>query len=386
MYTDIHTLKTVEKFPSALEEDFNFFSAKTTWIISTLSWGMRCGIPLDKALLTLRKSKYRETIMSKAFIWEKAMLWDRNITRAADDLKNGFPLCEAVKHLKRYFPPYVQSAIREAERNKVLDEVLPMMARQMRYSSGVYKERLAGFAYPLFQFIASFGVILFIGTFILPRFNRIFSEFYEGYPVPKITQIVINISEIFPYLFILLVITVPYYFVFRFFYRFEPFARITADFFLLPIPFIGRDMKKMALLEFAGSMASFTAAGIDVIEAAELSRETMSAFWFRKRIDRFIEEIKNGKKWVEAWENLNQEFPFYNWIARNSASREQLPEGFMQMMKWLKSEISTFSLVFIKLIEILGIFLNAVFVGSIVLGLGYGLFHFIYMMADGALK
>ena len=128
MHTDIHALNSAEKFSSALNENFNFFSYRTTWIISTLAWGMRCGIPLDEALLTLRKSKYRETVMSRAFIWEKAMLWDRNITRAADDLKNGFPLCEAVKHLKRYFPPYVQSAIREAERHNVLDEdgVVPL--------------------------------------------------------------------------------------------------------------------------------------------------------------------------------------------------------------------------------------------------------------------
>jgi len=379
MHTTV-SFNSLDTFSSSLEE-VNVCSTKHGQIFSTLAWGMRCNIPLDEALLTLRTGKYKDTLLNKIVIWEQKFHWNRDITRTAEDLRNGFPLCEAITHLKQYFPPYIESAIREAERSHALDKVLPLMARQMRYAVDVYKQRTISFTYPIIQLIQSFGIASGIILFIIPKFKRIYTEFGDLESFPAITQAILDFSEYFPVMLRFLFEIAFFFTLFRFLYKRVPGGRFITDLFLFHLPFVGKDMRKMAFLEFAGSMACYTEAGMDIIDAAELSSETVSSFWMRRRISVFIKKTRNGIKWIDAWDAMNLKFPFYDWIARNAASREKVTDGFMQMMKWLKNDISRFSIIFVKCVEIIGLLLNALFVGFIVLGLGYGLFNLIYVVA-----
>jgi len=381
MYATMAQFNAEESFSM---EVGNAFSDKATQVIGALSWGMRCNIPLDEAMLTLRTRQYRDTCLNKTIVWEQKFSWNRDITRTADDLKNGLPLYEAIRHLKQYFPPYVQSAIREAERMNVIEKVLPLLRRQMSYSAGVSQQRMASFTYPAMQFFQCLGLASGIMLFILPKLQRIYIEVYGGAVFPAITQAVLDFSSYAPLIAFFVLCLFPSFVILRLLYKFEPCARFAADFCLLHLPFIGQDMRKMALLELAGSMACYTDAGLDIIKAAELSNETMSSLWLRKRLRVFIEQTKNGKNWIDAWDEMNIGSHFYNWIARNAASREKVTEGFMQMMQWLRNDISRFSRIFIKAVEIFGILFNAVFVGFIVLGFGYGLFHLVYVIAAGA--
>jgi type IV pilus assembly protein PilC len=380
MHANIIPFNPLDNFSSSLEKGNNF-STKYGQIFSILAWGMRCNIPLDEALLTLRTGKYKDTLLNKKVIWEQKFLWNRDITRTAEDLKNGLPLCEAITHLKQYFPPYVEPAIREAEKYHALDKVLPLMARQMRYSVDVYKQRTTCFTYPIIHFIQCFGITSGLIIFIIPKFKRIYAEFSDIGSFPVITQAILDFSEYFPVILRFVLWIIPCFILFRFFYKRVPGGRFITDLFLFHLPFIGKDMRKMAFLEFAGSMACYTEAGFDIIDAAELSNETVRSFWLRRRISVFIKKTRNGTNWINAWEEMNLGFPFYDWIARNAAAQEKVTDGFMQMMKWLKNDISKFSIIFVKCVEIIGLLLNALFVGFIVLGLGYGLFNLIYVVA-----
>lgn len=384
MYAYTASFNSLGNFSSLLEKS-NLYSTKYGQIFSILAWGMRCNIPLDEALLTLRARKYKDNLLNKTIIWERKFYWDRDITRTAEDLKNGIPLSEAITHLKQYFPPYVNSAIKEAERRYVLDKVLPLMARQMRYSIDVYKHRTSSFYYPIICLTQYFGIASGIIVFIIPKLKRLYSEFGDLESFPLITQTVLDFPGYFSSILRFVLWIIPGLALFRFLYKRVPGGRFIIDLFLFHLPFIGRDMKKMALLELAGSMACYTEAGLDIIEAAELSKKTMSSFWLRKRIAVFIEKTRNGTKWIDAWEEMNLGFPFYNWIVGNAASREKVVDGFIQMMKWLKNDISKFSVIFIKCVEIIGLLLNALFVGFIVLGVGYGLFNLIYVVVANTL-
>ena len=355
-----------------------------------LAWGIRCNIPLDEALLTLRTKVCKESlsINKDVILWEIKKNWNLDLTRAAGDLKAGHPVCLALNNnLRRYFPAYVISALEEGERHQKLDTLLPLLAHQMRYSAGVFKQRTFAFAYPVFQMLTVLALGSFLAMLIIPRFAKIYYEMAaEGVPLPAITQSVFQLGELAPFVFASVILALPTLIVFRFFYMFEPTARFFADLFLLHIPFWGKDLKKMAMMEMAGSMAAFTAVGFDIIKAAEMTLETVSSFWLRRRLERFIEQTESGVKWIDAWDDMHLGFPFYDWLARNSAAREEVTEGFMQMMKWLRRDISSFSFFFIKFIEIAGLLLNTLIVGFIVLGLGYGLFNIARVVAEGVFR
>ncbi len=375
----------IEDF-SSVQDEPNLFAGKSGQILSTFAWAIRCNIPLDEAILTLHRGKIKTRKFNIILIPTKRQFWNRRILDTAMELKNGMPLSVAIEHLKKYLPPYIPAAIAEAERKQTLDKVLPMIARQMRYVQKIYKHRFSVFSYPMILFLGCFSVTFFMSTFILPRFKRIFQWTYlKNENMPKITQYTLEMAPLLSLLILCIISLLLYYLVFRFFYRVEPTARIFANFFLLKIPFLGKDMKRIAIIELAGSMASYTEAGLDVIAAADLSSKTISSFWLRKKLTLFVEKTRNGEQWIDAWDEMELGFPFYDWIARNAASREKVPEGFMQIMKWLKNDVSEFSKMFMRVVEVGGILFNATIVAFIAYGLLYGIYHFTYITARNAI-
>lgn len=211
-------------------------------------------------------------------------------------------------------------------------------------------------------------------------------EMLEGEQFPLITNLVLFLSDYFSPMFWVLLLLIPNFAIFMFFYKFEATARYCANLILFRIPFIGKDLKKMDILEFAGCMASYTAIGIDITRAAELSQESIKSYWLKKRVKILAKKTKAGMNWIDAWEQMELGFPFYNWIARNAASREDVKEGFMQMMKWLRDDISQYSVYFVKVIQILGLILNAVFVGIVVIAMAAPLFSIAGKLAQNIFK
>ncbi len=358
----------------------NVFALKARSLLGVLAWGMRCGIPLDEAVLTLKTGKYKEPRFDKVLI-PKPYFWNRDITRMAADLKAGFPLSEAVRHMRRYLPPHVPQAMKVAESRGVLDKMIPFMAEQMPYMAGVLKQRLSAFIYPLFLLLECLGFGAWMVSMVLPRFIRIYNEMLDGEPMPGVGAACFQAMDFFPLLAMGVWFIITSAILFGVLYRLEPVTRMVVDFFLLRIPFIGRDMRRLALLEFAGGMACYVGAGMDVAEAADMTAETLRSAWLRKRVRRFAEMVRNGAEWTDAWEELRLGYPFYDWLLRNSAAREDVAGGFSQLVKVLKNDISNFTISFVRWGEIGGTLLNGALVALIVIGIGTTLYNIVEVLA-----
>ncbi len=197
----------------------------------------------------------------------------------------------------------------------------------------------------------------------------------DGTPLPALTRYLFTVADFATPVALLIQVSLPSFLIFIIFYRLEPTFRFLSDMILFRLPLLGKDLKRMSLIDLTASLACLTMAGYDIIPAAELTKETLRSYWLKKKIDIFTAKIKNGLHWIDAWDEMNLGFPLYNWIARNAASQEKVAEGFMLITKWLKNDISNFSIFFIKTVQILGFLLNATLVALTVIGLGYGLFY-----------
>jgi len=360
--------------PSSAFDKDNRSSSKVQRILSALAWAVKCDISFDDALLTITTKKYKEPKYNY-ILFEKKRVWNRDLFRTVASLRNGTPLNIAMDlHLKQYFPDYVIPAITEAEEHGSLNIVLPILAQQMQYSHSVMTERFISAVYPVFVLFQTLALASLLGIFIIPRFSKIFEEMLEGEPLPQMTTTVFSMSESAGYLMMAGILLIPSIFIARFFYKYEPTFRYSADLFLFRLPFVGKDLKRMAILELAGSLASYTAAGLDIISAAEMSESTLKSYWLKRRVRKFVKETKEGKKWIEAWNDMNLGFPLIDWFASNAAVRENLTSGFMQMMIWLKHDISHYSILFVRVTEIMGLVANTIIVGCVVIAMGMPLF------------
>ncbi|HCE44738.1 MAG TPA: hypothetical protein DET40_14445 [Lentisphaeria bacterium] len=314
----------------------------------------------------------------KSFIVVKPPSFNSQLMLVSADLKNGVSLSESfVRRLHRYFPDYLLLAIQKADKEKKLKEILPQLAENICFVHGLKNEIKASFAYPVIQFVNLSLIATGLMVFIVPKFQRIMAELYEGNTVyyPEMTKIVFYVSDflhthydtILSLFFVglcvgLLISNLPL------------IKRILEE-CLIRVPVFGWYYKAAAQVELSGSMAAFISSGDDVIKAAEWSIVSSRYQFIRFRLGKFVKSAENGRNWLDAWEDMNLYDPLHNMIIRNAVMRDKLSEGFDTSLRWVRFEISSSAKGFLQIIEIAGILINVVLFGSIIIGLALGIFR-----------
>ncbi len=92
---------------------------KTRKIISTLGWAAQNNIPFDAAIDAMDTKDIR-------------------FARASNEIKRGLSLSRAVEHLRKYLPEYYINALRRAEENGRLHEILPALGNNASIISSLF--------------------------------------------------------------------------------------------------------------------------------------------------------------------------------------------------------------------------------------------------------
>ncbi len=347
--------------------------------------------------------------------------WKVQLALTVKDLRNGKTLSETLRRrMSKYLPGYYLAAVEKAEKENMLPEILPQLAANLRFSMGIRESFKASVTYPIIQF--STLIVIFFGlfTFVIPKFEKIFCELLEETPLPPLLSTVICASNIFMegfasvilfpvflpaiiageiglsrkydmIIFLLIVLQVLFFFAVPLIYfrlalrifmtAFNPIADF-ASFLLMQIPFFGKQLRRMALLEVAGAMATLTGAGFDVVDAARWNVEAVKGRWMKRKIAKFASSVEGGEYWADAWEDMKLGSAAHDWIIRNAAVREEPQEGFRMLAEWLNGEINSSNHVFVVLLEAFCIIFNACFVGTTLFAIWQVLWTVIRRAAD----
>src|SRR6058998_2038671 len=141
------------------------------------------GLPLDRALTIL------EELAPNARV--KAIVSD--LLRS---VRGGASFSEALaKHHPRPFSRLYINMVRAGERGGVLEVTLRRLAEFLEARAAFSEAVITAVAYPAVVFTFGIGAIIFLMTFVIPRFATIFADLGQAIPLP--TQILLTVSAIF---------------------------------------------------------------------------------------------------------------------------------------------------------------------------------------------
>ncbi len=100
----------------------------------------------------------------------------RELETVASALTRGSPLAEALEQHAPGFPLYVYAMTRVGERTARTGEVLREAAAQMAYEDRLRRDVLNALTYPAFLLAAGFTAVMFIFTQVVPRFAAMIGE------------------------------------------------------------------------------------------------------------------------------------------------------------------------------------------------------------------
>ena len=221
---------------------------------------IEAGVSIVAALVTLEEQtddKYlRETI-----------------GEVRSDVEAGMVLSRAMSRHPKVFNRLFVSMVEAGESSGTLDSVLDRVATQIEKETQLKRRVKGALVYPAVVLTFASLVLIFMLLFIVPVFEKVFTDLGGELPVP--TKIVVAASDALrSYWFIIFPALFGIFWGLRRLKRTES-GRQNWDRFKLRIPMkIGDVVQKVALARFSRSLATLVAAGVDIIQALEITGAT----------------------------------------------------------------------------------------------------------------
>ncbi|OGV44358.1 MAG: hypothetical protein A2X48_08680 [Lentisphaerae bacterium GWF2_49_21] len=357
--------------------------SKAGILASTIAWAADHNIPFDEALSTITDCgtvRGKDDLMPhfSNFFRKK---WSTSLELAIIDIKKGAPLHLALrKRLSNYLPAYFLEAVEKAEKEGCLAEMMPRFAKRINFVTDIKMRIFSALSFPTIELVVIIFITSFLSIFIVPKFEKIYAELLEGTETPVFLNRYISVSNwLFSNFFTMLM----FFLLFMLIYiPLGSYLKIIFEEIIVRIPLLNRSVKRNALLELAGSMASYLSSGKDIAEAAEISAATIGRPWMRKKLLKFAVSVKNGKDWSLAWMEMGFGVSINDWIVTNSAARNNPAEGFDTMLVWLSNDVSKSSVKKLRWIEISGILFIGLIVASTAIALLGSIFRIIGYLAE----
>ena len=194
----------------------------------------------------------------------------RFLFETRSNLEQGKPFWNTFANHPEYFSSVITNLIKAGETSGNLEATLNQVSINLERDRNLQTKVKSSLVYPVILLITSFGMIIFLVTFAVPKLGEMFLS--TGQALPTFTKIVLgtgmflnrNLFIVFP-----LLIAIPI----ALFYYFTKTQKGKEKFasFMEKIP-VARDLvEKMALERFASVLSSLIKAGMPIIEAIEVT-------------------------------------------------------------------------------------------------------------------
>ncbi|MDQ3756464.1 MAG: type II secretion system F family protein [Actinomycetota bacterium] len=217
------------------------------------------------------------------------------------DVEKGSSLSQAMARHPKAFNRLFIAMVRAGETGGVLDSVLLQLSDTIEKQVELKRKIKSAMTYP----VAVLGLVLLIVTvmllFVVPTFKNIYSDLGGTLPLP--TRLLLGVSEILKKWFLLIILAeVGFLVAFKRWIQTDV-GRASWDRFKLRMPVFGGLVHKTSLTRFSRTLASLLRAGVPILEALEITSETVGNTVMAAAVKDVQEGVKQGEPIARRLEN-----------------------------------------------------------------------------------
>ena len=238
------------------------------------------GLPLDRALAILEELAPNPRV--------KAIVGD-----LLASVRGGASLSEALaKHHPRPFSRLYINMVRAGEKGGVLEITLRRLAEFLEARAAFAAAVFSALAYPAFIILVGIGAIVFLMTFVIPRFATIFADLGQAVPLP--TQILLSVSAGFQHYWWAGVLLILAAILGWRVWTGTPEGRMQWAQALLGLPLTGPLTTKVEAARFARTLGTMLKSGVPVMGALAVVGDMMTNQAIGRAVDRLADGVKRG--------------------------------------------------------------------------------------------
>ena len=222
------------------------------------------------------------------------------IVQVKGDVESGQSLAEALKKHPAVFNELYTNLVEAGEAGGILDVILNRLSSYIEKTEKLKKKVKGAMVYPAVVTGVAVIVTAIILIFVIPIFEKMFSEVGQALPVP--TQIVIALSRfVSGNIIFLILILAGVIFLIRRIYRTEK-GKVLIDGWLLKLPIFGILLRKVAVAKFSRTFGTMVTSGVPILEAMDIVAKSSGNKVVEKAIYKARTSIAQGKSISEPLE------------------------------------------------------------------------------------
>jgi len=238
------------------------------------------GLPLDRAL----------TILEELAITPRLKTI---VTDLLHGVRGGASLSDALmRHHPRPFSRLYVNMVRAGEKGGVLEVTLRRLAEFLEARAAFRDAVVSALAYPLVITLVGAGAIVFLLTFVIPRFATIFADLGQAIPLP--TQILLSVSSTArAYWWVVPPAGLAIVLIWRM-WTSTPQGRLAWDQWIIRLPIIGPLATKIETARFTRTLGTMLKSGVPVLGAMAVVGDMMSNTAIAGAVSRIAQDVKRG--------------------------------------------------------------------------------------------
>lgn len=219
----------------------------------------------------------------------------RALTQIAEDLEGGLSFSDAAEKHQKIFPDLFVNMVRAGEAGGNLDEILDRLAAYYEKQYDTRQKVISALAYPVVVLVIAIGIVIFLLSFVVPRFADMFLSF--GGDIPPITQFVMSLGELSQSMWwLFIVIPLLLYGGIQYMKQYPRFS-YGLDLMKLRIPIFGPLIQKAVLARMTRTMSSLFNSSVPILQAVYITERIVG--------NKVVESVlKTTRKSLEKGESM----------------------------------------------------------------------------------
>ncbi|MCX8038118.1 MAG: type II secretion system F family protein [Candidatus Sumerlaeia bacterium] len=223
----------------------------------------------------------------------ESVVFKEIIAKIAKDIEGGSTLSDAMaKHPKVFDNLYV-AMVRAGEIGGVLEAVLNRLAEFQEKRAAMMGKVRSAMMYPTVVMVIATLIVGFILVKIIPKFVDIFAQLGADLPLP--TQILVNVSNVITHHFVVVALCVFAFIMLLRQINKTKQGKFVFDTTKLKLPVFGIIFLKVAIVRFAGTLSTLINAGVPILQAIDIVRETSGNEVISRAMEKVYNSIKDGE-------------------------------------------------------------------------------------------
>ncbi len=213
----------------------------------------------------------------------------------------GYTFAQGLNEFPKAFPKIYRATVQAGEEAGYLGDVLGNLSDYLESQHHIRQRIKQALIYPCILSLVSFGIVVFLLTYVAPKIITIFSESEQALPFATVALIAIS-DFLVAYGWLLVVFFIAVIFLFKWMMKFEN-IKYSYDLFLLKLPFIGKTIKTIQTSRFLRALGILTHSHVPILKAISVSANLVTILPIKANLEASMNRVKEGTSIYLSFKN-----------------------------------------------------------------------------------